>query len=416
MTATLIPTEPTPEPLQHAWYFYDGDGNMVKGIINSITTYYPGRYYNKEVTTAGTKVQKFYFALGMTIAIRTIQSGTDELKWVLSDHLGSASMTANQDGTWNSTIQYTAYGEIRLTKGIAPTKYRYTGQLAQAELGLDFYVARFYDPILGHFTQADTIVPEPGKASAFDRYSSVQNNPIRYNDPSGHKPCDGPGLNGKCDQAEKKWKNPLPPPLIINQKAPSPTNVQPELPVLPETKRNGPFIGPGSKIENPSKRINSFEFFHPLRVDQLNGFGFSIAYSGFVIPVLGGQFSGDIYYDFIRNDLLIGFTPNVLGGFGGGGSLTGGVDFLYGSNSAMEYAGPSFGGQASLINEVGVSGSWSATKDRNISDRNPQIYQIAVGAGVEGSLTGTGSFTIPIIYWDFNKPSFAGLEFAPHIR
>jgi hypothetical protein len=61
----------------------------------------------------------------MTIAIRTIQSGTDELKWVLSDHLGSASTTANQDGTWNSTIQYTAFGEIRLTKGITPTKYKH---------------------------------------------------------------------------------------------------------------------------------------------------------------------------------------------------------------------------------------------------------------------------------------------------
>jgi RHS repeat-associated protein len=74
----------------------------------------------------------------------------------------------------------------RTSKGITPTKYRYTGQLAQAELGLDYYVARWYDPTIGHFTQADSIVPEPGKASAFDRYAYVLNNPIRNIDPTGH--------------------------------------------------------------------------------------------------------------------------------------------------------------------------------------------------------------------------------------
>jgi hypothetical protein len=45
---------------------------MVKGIVNSTTTYYPGRHLNKEVSSVGTKVQKFYFAAGMTLAVRSI--------------------------------------------------------------------------------------------------------------------------------------------------------------------------------------------------------------------------------------------------------------------------------------------------------------------------------------------------------
>jgi RHS repeat-associated protein len=141
--------------------------------------------------------------------VRTLQNNTDTLQWILSDHLGSASTTANADGSWNSTIQYTAYGEIRLTKGITPTKYRYTGQLAQAEVGLDYYVACWYDPLTGHFTSADTIVSEPGVASAFDRYGYVSNNPIRYNDPSGHRE------SGECERGEickKEKKGPLQPP------------------------------------------------------------------------------------------------------------------------------------------------------------------------------------------------------------
>jgi RHS repeat-associated protein len=125
-------------------------------------------HFNKEVASGGTKVQKFYFAGTMTVAVRTLENGTDVLNWVLGDHLGSTSATANADGSLNSVIQYTAFGrealpersagrEIRLTQGVTPTKYRYTGQLAQAELGLDYYVARWYDPMLGHFTHKELV-------------------------------------------------------------------------------------------------------------------------------------------------------------------------------------------------------------------------------------------------------------------
>jgi RHS repeat-associated protein len=171
---------------QTTQFIYDGDGIMVKGVVNSTTTFYPGRHYNKEVTSTATKVQKFYFVLGQTIAVRTLQNETDTLQWILSDHLSSASVTANVDGSWNSTIQYTAFGEIRLARGITPTKYRYTGQLAQDVLGLDYYVARWYDPLIGHFTSSDTIIMDPFIVLSWNRYSYGLFNPIRYFDPTGH--------------------------------------------------------------------------------------------------------------------------------------------------------------------------------------------------------------------------------------
>ncbi len=44
-----------------------------------------------------------------------------------------------------------------------------------------------YDGSLGRFAQADTIVPlESQGVQAWDRYAYVNNNPVRYNDPSGH--------------------------------------------------------------------------------------------------------------------------------------------------------------------------------------------------------------------------------------
>jgi len=48
------------------------------------------------------------------------------------------------------------------------------------------YGARFYDPALGRFISADTVVPNPGNPQALNRYSYCYNNPLRYVDPTGH--------------------------------------------------------------------------------------------------------------------------------------------------------------------------------------------------------------------------------------
>jgi len=53
--------------------------------------------------------------------------------------------------------------------------------------------ARWYDPALGRFIQADTIVPQPGNPLAWDRYAYGFNNPLYFIDPSGHKACSGDG-------------------------------------------------------------------------------------------------------------------------------------------------------------------------------------------------------------------------------
>jgi hypothetical protein len=51
---------------------------------------------------------------------------------------------------------------------------------------LYFYNARYYDPALGRFVQADTVVPAPGNPQALNRYAYALNNPLRYTDPTGH--------------------------------------------------------------------------------------------------------------------------------------------------------------------------------------------------------------------------------------
>ncbi|WCL48100.1 RHS repeat domain-containing protein [Leptospira sp. GIMC2001] len=110
------------------------------------------------------------------------------------DHLGSITMVT--DGMGNvlaggemggkSHISYRPYGEILRTDSYGPdvSKYKYTGQEEDRESGLMYYKARYYDPAMGRFIQADSMA-FPGKVQGMNRMMYVEGNPLRYNDPSG---------------------------------------------------------------------------------------------------------------------------------------------------------------------------------------------------------------------------------------
>jgi len=171
---------------------YNGDGQRVKSAmltnIAETTTYFVGNYY--EVT--GTEITKYYFAGSQRIAMR--KNGA--LSYLIGDYLGSTSIVTDASGVVISQQQYKAWGETRYASGSEATKYQYTGQYSYAsDFGLMFYNARWYDSSLGRFAQADSVVP--GGVQGYDRYAYVNNNPMRYTDPSGHMPTQGCGDEGK---------------------------------------------------------------------------------------------------------------------------------------------------------------------------------------------------------------------------
>lgn len=184
-------------------YTHDGDGNLVKSVVNGVTTFYPSTSYQEE----GDKTAKYYSLGGQRVAVRQTTGASSTLNYLITDHLGSANVTTNADGTLASEIRYAPFGETRFTNGSTPTDYRYTGQLQQAEVGLYFYNARWYEPVLGRFIQADTIVPNASNPKEYDRFSYALNNPIKFIDPSGHQACwdehaGDPGCNGYVPTAQ----------------------------------------------------------------------------------------------------------------------------------------------------------------------------------------------------------------------
>jgi RHS repeat-associated protein len=142
-------------------------------------------------------VTKYYFAGSTRLAVRT--GGT--LSYLLGDHLGSSSVTTDASGVKTASALYKAFGETRYTLGNLGTDYKFTGQREEAALGIYFFNARWMDPSLGRFTSPDTIVPTGTQGTqAWDRYAFVNNNPVRYNDPTGHMICQEGQMasGGKC--------------------------------------------------------------------------------------------------------------------------------------------------------------------------------------------------------------------------
>jgi RHS repeat-associated protein len=166
-------------PGMSAQFTFDGDGRRVASTINGVTTAFVGNHY--EVT--GGAATKYYFAGASRVAMR--QNGT--LFFLLSDHLGSTSLTTDANGVKVGGLRYNAWGAVRYADGATPTKYTYTGQYSyMGEFGLMFFNARWLDPALGRFAQADSIVPGVGNPQAWDRYAYSLNNSLKYNDPSGN--------------------------------------------------------------------------------------------------------------------------------------------------------------------------------------------------------------------------------------
>jgi hypothetical protein len=70
------------------------------------------------------------------------------LYYALRDQLNSASEVLDASGAIVGEQRYYPFGERRVATGSMFTDRLYTGQRAISGLGLDYYNARYYDPIL----------------------------------------------------------------------------------------------------------------------------------------------------------------------------------------------------------------------------------------------------------------------------
>lgn len=104
-----------------------------------------------------------------------------------TDAQGTVLAKADAQANIVASYDYAPYGTQVL--GAPPSgPSGYTGHVNDAESGLVYMQARYYDPVVGRFLSVDPVGVNPDNAGSLNRYAYVNNNPSRYTDPSG-KTC-----------------------------------------------------------------------------------------------------------------------------------------------------------------------------------------------------------------------------------
>jgi RHS repeat-associated protein len=152
---------------------------------------YIGSLYEVEGSVAaGFSLRKHIFMGSQRIATISLSQGGEgqgegATSYYHSDHLGSSNLITDSNGAQVGLTEFTPYGSVSKQTGAYDPKYKFTGKELD-NTGLYFYGARYYDPEIGRFINADTIVQSTYDPQSLNRYSYCRNNPINYTDPTGH--------------------------------------------------------------------------------------------------------------------------------------------------------------------------------------------------------------------------------------
>jgi RHS repeat-associated protein len=192
-----------------ASFIYDGSGSRIakivktNGQLTSTTVYFGNMEKETDYTQSPAKqtITKYYFAGGKRIALRKVQTGQpDELIYLHKDHLSSSTLFTDGSGNKkDALLTYYPYGTTRpnwdlptevslsgtkaglsSTPSSLPSNHLYTDQIQDPETELYYYNARYYSPQIGLFISPDTA------GDGLNPYRYANNNPVMFNDPSGH--------------------------------------------------------------------------------------------------------------------------------------------------------------------------------------------------------------------------------------
>ncbi len=105
-----------------------------------------------------------------------------------SNQVGNVRIVTQGNGTASAKPIYKPFGAVHTTGGTNDFRYKFQGKEYDNESGLYYFGARYFDPDLGRFFQADTMIigGSMPHASNLDRYAGFGNNPINFADPSGN--------------------------------------------------------------------------------------------------------------------------------------------------------------------------------------------------------------------------------------
>lgn len=185
-------------------FTYNADRSRVLKVVNNdLRTIYVGLgaeggvLFEKETNTSGSEDRHFIYANGQVVAVHVAQGTVTHNEFYHHDHLGSIEAISDDSGNELTTKRhsYDAWGQYRNPTGWTdnppaatpvPGNFGFTGHEMLESVGLIHMNGRVYDPKLGRFLSPDSHVQFEGDLQSYNRYTYVNNNPLRYTDPSGY--------------------------------------------------------------------------------------------------------------------------------------------------------------------------------------------------------------------------------------
>jgi RHS repeat-associated protein len=140
---------------------------------------YDGQDIALVVDAAGVITERYLYGAGVDNMLSKEANG--QVIWSLGDRQGSVVDLVNEQGAVVNHFVYDSFGN-RTSSTAADFRFGYTGRELDAETGLYYYRARYYDPAVGRFISEDPIGFSAGDTNLY-RY--VGNNATNYTDPTG---------------------------------------------------------------------------------------------------------------------------------------------------------------------------------------------------------------------------------------
>jgi RHS repeat-associated protein len=162
---------------------YDPFGRRIQksGPLGTTNYLYDGTDVIEEISNSGGVLAR-YTQSDATDQPMAMFRGTD-MSYPHADGLGTITSLTNTSATTVATYAYDSFGNLSSSTGSLVNPFRYTGRDFDAETGLHYYRARYYDPQIGRFVSEDPI----GFGGGLNFYPYVHGNPVLFIDPTGLK-------------------------------------------------------------------------------------------------------------------------------------------------------------------------------------------------------------------------------------
>ena len=109
------------------------------------------------------------------------------MQYYVSNGHGDITEIRDAQGNVLNRYAYDIWGNPLVQEERVPNIFRYSGEYWDATTNLQYLRARWYDPSIGRFVNEDTYEGELGNPLTLNLYTYVQNNPLKYIDPSGNR-------------------------------------------------------------------------------------------------------------------------------------------------------------------------------------------------------------------------------------